>query len=169
MNFFDRLKWLLFGVKEVEDVIYFGKCRNVKTPTRGTEFSAGLDFFVPETFETTIVDPGKRILIPSGIKVNLIGSHFEDHALIFFNKSGVASKQGMLVGACVVDADYQGEVHLNLFNCSDEPVTISGGMKLTQALLLPVVYAKMIELPVDHLFEEETTRGAGGFGSTGSK
>lgn len=168
MNFFDRLKWLLFGIEEAPAVLFFGKTKKVKSPTRGTELSAGLDFYVPDTYEETVVQPGKRVLIPSGIKVNLIDSNLEDHALIFFNKSGIASNQGLLVGACVVDADYQGEVHLNLFNCSDEPVTITPGMKLVQGILLPVTYARIFEMPIDLLFSKSTSRGTGGFGSTGS-
>ena len=58
------------------------KLRNVKTPNRGTEASAGIDFYVPEDFETTILKSGESILIPSGIKV-----HFLDNEAFFLHKN----------------------------------------------------------------------------------
>jgi len=71
------------------------KLRNVKTPSRGTSASAGIDFYVPEDFETTTLKPGQSVLIPSGIRVQIP----RGYALIAFNKSGVAVKQGLSVGA----------------------------------------------------------------------
>jgi len=79
------------------------KLRNVKTPSRGTEQSAGIDFFVPEDFETSELQPGESALIPSGIKAHVPNGY----ALIAFNKSRVSVKQGLSVGACVVDEDYE--------------------------------------------------------------
>jgi len=137
------------------------KLREVKTPNRGTEVSAGIDFYVPEDFETKVLAPGQSVLIPSGIKVRVpIG-----YALIAFNKSGVSVKQGLSVGACVVDEDYDGEVHLHMINTSDKDQTISTGQKLVQFVLIPVSYTNvevLYELP-----QRVTQRGAGGFGSTG--
>ena len=88
------------------------KIRDVKTPIRGTEGSAGIDFFVPEDFPKDLctIQPNERFFIPSGIKANVP----DGFALIAFNKSGVALKKGLLVGASVVDSDYQGEIHLHL-------------------------------------------------------
>ena len=85
------------------------------------------------------------------------------------NKSGVALKKGLVVGACVVDSDYQGEIHLHLINTSDKPVRIQPGDKLTQFLLIPVDHCLVEVVNEGDLFEEETTRGSGGFGSTGVK
>lgn len=143
------------------------KIRNVKTPTRGTIGSAGIDFFVPDDYPNSLckIGPGDRFFIPSGIKANVP----EGYALIAFNKSGVALKKGLMVGACVVDSDYQGEIHLHLVNTSDQPVTIEAGDKLTQFLLVPVNHCPVDVVDVDELFCEETTRGTGGFGSTGVK
>ena len=81
------------------------KVRNVKTPNRGTSVSAGIDFYVPEDFETVTLNPGQSVLIPSGIKAQVP----RGYALIAFNKSGVAVKQGLSVGACCVDEDYTGD------------------------------------------------------------
>ena len=143
------------------------KIRNVKTPTRGTIGSAGIDFYVPDDYPPSLctIKPGDRFFIPSGIKANVP----EGFALIAMNKSGVSMKKGLMVGACVVDSDYQGEIHLHLINASNKHVTIEPGDKLTQFLLVPVSHCAVDVVDVDKLFDEETTRGAGGFGSTGVK
>ena len=107
--------------------------RGVKTPTRGTKHSAGIDFYVPDDFEGIEVSPGQKAFIPSGIKVNVPAGH----ALIAFNKSGVALKKSLFVGACVVDEDYQGEIHLHVVNVGDKTTMISPGEKLVQLVLLP--------------------------------
>ena len=141
------------------------KIRNVKTPTRGTNGSAGIDFFVPEDYPNSLrrVMPSGRFFIPSGIKADVP----EGYALIAFNKSGVALKKGLMVGACVVDSDYQGEIHLHLVNTSSEVVTIEPGEKLAQFLLVPVDHCPIEVVSPNQLFAEETERGDGGFGSTG--
>ena len=143
------------------------KIRNVKTPRRGTEGSAGIDFFVPDDYPNSLrrVEPGERFFIPSGIKANVPTGY----ALIAMNKSGVALKKGLMVGACVVDSDYQGEIHLHLVNTSNKSVTIEPGEKLTQFLLIPVDHSMVEVVDPNDLFEDETERGAGGFGSTGVK
>jgi len=140
------------------------KIRDVKTPTRGTPQSAGLDFYIPNewTMDNPIW-PGQSVFIPSGVKVNVP----KNHALIAFNKSGVALKKGLDVGACVVDEDYQGEIHLHLTNVSREKIRLTAGEKIVQFVLLPVNYAEVEVVEEDQLFDEQTERGSGGFGSTG--
>ena len=140
------------------------KIREVKTPIRGTEQSAGIDFFVPYDFEETTVSSGGAVFIPSGIKVNVPAGH----ALIAFNKSGVALRKTLSVGACVVDEDYQGEIHLHLYNFGNETTTIKPGEKLVQMVLVPVFYDNIEEVAEESLFKTETQRGSGGFGSTGN-
>jgi len=160
----------------------YTKIREVKSPSRGTEQSAGIDFFVPAEWnngEPYSVEPGGRVLIPSGIKVNVPSGY----ALIAFNKSGIASKTGMVVGACVVDEDYQGEVHINMIN-TNQPThhhdgtvyatnpgyaTITPGDKLVQFILVPVNYTNPEEVSMEELYSEVSERGEGGFGSTGLK
>ena len=137
------------------------KLRNVKTPNRGTAASAGIDFYVPEDFETVSLKPGESVLIPSGIKVQVP----RGYALIAFNKSGVAVKQGLSVGACCVDEDYEGEVHLHMINTSNKDQVIATGQKLVQFVLIPVAYFDVEE--VEEIQSRNTERGAGGFGSTG--
>ena len=141
------------------------KIRDVKTPTRGTQGSAGIDFYVPNDYPNSLrrVAPGERFFIPSGVKANVP----EGYALIAMNKSGVALKKGLMVGACVVDSDYQGEIHLHLVNTSNDDVTIEAGEKLTQFLLIPVDHCEVDVVNESDLFSHESDRGAGGFGSTG--
>lgn len=141
------------------------KVRDVKTPTRGTEGSAGIDFYVPNDFPANLqlIEPGERYLIPSGIKVNVPWGH----ALIAMNKSGVATKKSLIIGACVVDSDYQGEIHMHLINVGNYPTKVVPGEKLVQFLLVPVNHCDVVEVEEESLFEFETVRGAGGFGSTG--
>lgn len=140
------------------------KVRNVKTPTRGTDLSAGLDFYIPEDFKVSQIWPGERINIPSGIKARIP----RGCALIMFNKSGIATKYQLQVGACVVDEDYQGEIHLHVMNVGKEVVILKPGMKLVQGLVMPVLYVGVEVLESeDELFPQLTERGQGGFGSTG--
>jgi len=139
------------------------KVRDVKTPTRGTDKSAGIDFFVPNNAEPFIVQPGESACIPSGIKANVPPGF----ALVVFNKSGVALKRSLAVGACVIDEDYQGEIHLHVYNFGTETKTISKGEKLVQMILLPVFYDSIEEVDITNLFPRESARGEGGFGSTG--
>jgi len=160
----------------------YSKIRDVKSPARGTSQSAGIDFFIPNEWnngEPYAIPPGGRVLIPSGIKANVPSGY----ALIAFNKSGVATKTGLLVGACVVDEDYQGEIHINMVN-TNQPnetfngvayasdsghVTINPGDKLVQFILLPVNYSNPEETTLEELYTNTTERGEGGFGSTGDK
>mgnify|MGYP003705946701 CR=1 FL=1 len=149
----------------MNEQLQVAKVRSVNTPNRGTEGSAGIDFYVPSDFATMTVAPGESCFIPSGIKANVPSGY----ALIAFNKSGIALNQSLDVGACVVDSDYQGEIHLHLFNVGQKSVEIAGGDKLTQFLLVPVDHCPVTVVDENSLFEESTIRGSGGFGSTGIK
>lgn len=153
---------------------FFTKTRPVKSPTRGTAESAGIDFFVPEDFQETEVRPGSSILIPSGIKC----AYPPGHALILFNKSGIATKYKLTSLACVCDSDYQGEIHISLINVGKDPVFIGPGMKIAQFILVPVSLAQPTEVDSEDLLWKEwsqmngrqqisSERGDGGFGSTG--
>jgi len=140
------------------------KVRNVKTPDRGTPGSAGIDLFIPNDFVTTIINTNESILIPSGIKVNIPTGH----VLVAMNKSGIAVKKSLLIGACVIDEDYQGEIHIDLKNVGESAQTLTAGDKVIQLICLPVNYVSIEEVQSeDELFNGETTeRGSGGFGST---
>ncbi len=145
----------------------FLKIRDVKSPTRGTPKSAGIDLFIPNDFPHTELKSGESVLIPSGIKLNVP----ENHVFIAMNKSGIATKRHLQVGACVIDEDYQGEIHIHLTNVGDSTSSIGGGDKIVQCLLLPISYAgvEVVETEEELFGGEVTERGDGGFGSTGIK
>jgi len=161
----------------------FSKVRDVKSPTRANPTDAGIDWFVPrempaEDFEAKnknwnayvmstkiVLLPHGRACIPAGIHVNLD----EGMALIAANKSGVATKKGLIFGAQVIDSDYQGEVHISVINTTSDNVEIPLGSKIIQFLYMPVSLDMPTETPFDELYTEETSRGAGGFGSSGDK
>lgn len=145
--------------------IKFLKVRDVKSPAYGTSFSAGIDFFVPNEFPETTLEPHEAVSIPSGIKAVLPANT----VLIAHNKSGVALKKRLQVGADTIDEDYRGEIHLHVYNTSNSPVTISPGEKILQIVLTPVIYADLQQIN-DEEFKAipPTSRGEGGFGSTGT-
>jgi len=141
------------------------KIRDVKNPIRANSDDAGIDFFVPNTLESYTVEPGDSVMIPSGIKVNVPSGH----ALIAFNKSGIATKKNLQVGACVVDVGYQGEIHIHLTNVGMDTQTIHPGDKVVQFVLVRLGNPDVEIVPVEFLYDRMSTRGSGGFGSTGTK
>lgn len=174
-----------------ETTLKFTKVRNVKSPCRAHPTDAGIDFFIPEdlTKETIdekteltrssvmlnidngfvksmILEPKQSVLIPSGIKVKVP----DGYMLQFNNKSGVASKKGLIVGASVVDVGYEGECHIDVHNVSSRSQVINAGDKIVQAILIPVSFAMPEEVAsVEELYAgSKSERGEGGFGSSGT-
>lgn len=161
----------------------FAKVRDVTSPVRGTSKAAGIDFFVPNggNNEGFILRPGADVLIPSGIKMNIP----EGYMLMAADKSGVvtsacasigagrkpkpeAFESIVILGAKIVDEDYQGEIHIHLINVGLTKVRIKPGMKIAQFILVPVSYEGLEEVPESELFSESSERGDGAFGSTGA-
>lgn len=142
--------------------INFAKVRDVKSPLVSTTGSAGIDFFVPNDFIDVALMSGEDILIPSGIKMNLP----EGKVLISFNKSGISTKKKLIIGACVIDSDYQGEIHIHLINYSNTVAKIQAGDKIAQFILLDFHQVELLETHESDLFNKESQRGSGGFGST---
>lgn len=114
------------------------------------------------------MEPHSKILIPSGIHANL-----PDHIFLKAeNKSGIASKRGLIFGASVVDTDYQGEIHINLMNVTDNHVIIEAGEKIVQfvPMFQPIMNHVLEYESLDDLYKnKKSDRGAGGFGSSGEK
>ncbi len=134
---------------------------NAIIPTYGSEYAAGADLYacIPDSIT---IEPGETKLIPTGLAMELpIG-----YAGLIYARSGLASKKGLApankVG--VVDSDYRGEVMVALHNHSLVPATIDAKERIAQLVITPYIAA--VFNTVDNL--DETTRGAGGFGSTGS-
>jgi len=145
----------------------FVKIRDVKSPSRAHPTDAGIDYYVPNDFSAICLSPGQSVLIPSGIKVEVPFGY----AAIFMNKSGVASKKHLLVGAQVIDTFYSNEVHIDLHNVGNADVIISPGDKIIQLILFPVAQCGIMEIKEEELYKDFQIqyRGENGFGSTNRK
>lgn len=174
----------------------FIKVREVVSPNRANQNDAGLDFYVPtnltsedihskneadregygldipfsENFVRHIaLQPGHRILIPSGIKGLL---EPPTSMLMAANKSGIATKKGLLFTAEIVDSPYVGEIHIGVYNASQEIQVIEAGQKLVQFIHVPVYITEPEEIQQEEFYSESQmwgSRGDKGFGSSQTK
>jgi dUTP pyrophosphatase len=131
-------------------------------PTYATAGSAGLD--LRACLDAALVlEPARAELIPTGLAI-----HVEDPGLaaVILPRSGLGHKHGIVLGNLVglIDSDYQGQLMVSCWNRSREPFTIRPGERIAQLIVVPVV---QVELDVVEDFAA-TTRGAGGFGHSGS-
>lgn len=133
-----------------------------KVPTYGSEFAAGADIYAAID-ETVTINPGETKFIPTGLAMEIP----EGYAGFMHARSGLASKRGLApankVG--VIDSDYRGEVMVALHNHGTEAQTVEAGERIAQMIIAPYVTANFILS--DSL--DDTVRGEGGFGSTGTK
>lgn len=118
-----------------------------------------------------ILAPHARVLIPSGIRV-LIDP--KDSMLMAANKSGVATSQGLIYTAEIVDSPYVGEVHIGIYNTNPEQTVIplQVNKKIMQFIHVPVILSTPVEITPKQYYELEKdwgTRGSAGFGSTDNK
>ena len=154
--------------------IKFYKLReNAKLPVRAHKTDAGMDLFYCPNGDKSIcmADDGEYCipsrsssLISTGLKTEIP----EGYMLEIKNKSGIASKRQLVVGACVVDPGYNGEIYVNLHNIGVETQVVKPGEKIAQAVLVPIVHCGIEEATEDNL-NGGSTRGDGGFGSTGDR
>ena len=130
-------------------------------PAYQTELSAGVDLQAALTEGSIELPPQQRAAVPTGLFIAMP----EGVEAQIRSRSGLALKTGLTVANApgTIDADYRGEIKVLLINLGTEPVTIVHGMRIAQMIIAPVLQVA-IE-PVESL--DETTRGAGGFGSTG--
>ena len=131
-------------------------------PKYETSGSSGMDISANLDKEVEIF-PGEKAIIPSGFSLS-IPQGFE---IQIRPRSGLAAKSGISVlnTPGTIDADYRGEIKVILINLSKEKFTVQNGMRIAQMIVSPVVQAKLEE--VEEL--PKTSRGSGGFGSTGIK
>ncbi|MBI1762216.1 MAG: dUTP diphosphatase [Acidobacteria bacterium] len=125
-------------------------------PRRGSAFAAGADLHCVEAFT---LQPGARKAVPTGLALAIPPGYYGRVA----PRSGWAAKHGIDTLAGIIDADYRGEVLVLLINLGDQPFTAAAGERIAQLIIeraAPCAYEWANEL-------DETTRGAGGFGSTG--
>ncbi|MDL2399008.1 dUTP diphosphatase [Rhizobium mayense] len=131
-------------------------------PAYETKGAAGMDLRAAvEAGATLTIAPGKRALVPTGFIIE-IPEGFEAQIR---PRSGLAFKHGItcLNTPGTIDSDYRGEVKVLLVNLGEEPFDITRGMRIAQMVIAPVTQARVMEIAI----VSETTRGAGGFGSTG--
>ncbi len=131
-------------------------------PERATCGSAGLDLFACVE-GSVVLRPGQCVLIPTGIAVELPS---RDLVAFIFARSGISVRHGVALanGVGVVDSDYRGEICVGLRNFGDESYVIEAAMRIAQMVVMPVCSLPLVQ--VEAL--SETTRGSGGFGSTGA-
>ena len=135
---------------------------NHKLPTYETLSSAGMDLRAYISAPITI-EPMERAVVKTGLFIELpLGYEAQVRP-----RSGLAAKKGVTVlnAPGTIDADYRGEVGVILINFSSEPFTVENGERIAQMVIAKHERAEWQEVEV----LSETSRGAGGFGSTGIK
>ena len=139
-------------------------------PVRANPSDAGLDLrWTPtEAAESVLtIEPGGSVLVPTGCTFGIPHGYMMEVK----NKSGVAYKRQLLVGACVVDSGYEGEVFVNLHNLGKETQYLAPGDKVAQAVVVPVVHARFVASGSPDIYDwypiTISNRGTGALGSTG--
>jgi len=139
-------------------------------PLRANPSDAGLDLrWTPSEASETVMTvlPGESVVGPAGFTFGIPHCYMME----IKNKSGIAYKRQLLVGACVVDSGYEGEVFVNLHNIGEEPQHIEPGDKIAQAVVVPVVHARFVASESPDIYDwypiTISSRGTGALGSTG--
>ncbi|MED5369865.1 MAG: dUTP diphosphatase [Myxococcota bacterium] len=132
-------------------------------PAYQTEGSAGMDLRAA-LGEELVLQPLQRVAVPTGLRIELPHG-YEGQVRA---RSGLAYKKGLAVinGPGTIDWDYRGELKVLLTNLDPEPQTIAPGERIAQLVVVPVVQAEVVEVAE---ITSTTERGAGGFGSTGTR
>jgi dUTP diphosphatase len=132
-------------------------------PSYQSEHASGLDLLAAVPTEAPLViEPGRHAAVPTGVTIALPpGTEAQVRP-----RSGLARNHGVTVlnAPGTIDADYRGEIQVLLINHGAEPFAITRGMRIAQLVIAPVTRAEFHE--VKEL--GGTTRGSGGFGSTGA-
>jgi dUTP pyrophosphatase len=131
-------------------------------PAYQSEAAAGLDLMAAVAADAPVtIGPGQRALIPTGLTIALPeGTEGQVRP-----RSGLAARHGVTVlnSPGTIDADYRGEIQVILVNFGQESFTVTRGMRIAQLIIAPTVQVTICETAR----LDETTRGVGGFGSTG--
>ena len=147
-------------------IIEYKKVRTgAQVPVRSNPSDAGLDVFACLD-EAVSLAPMQSLIIPTGLKFGIPHGYM----LQVMNRSSVAAKRGLVVGAHVIDSGYDGEVFINIHNISNQHQVLRDGMKIAQLVMIPVVSFRPYEIGEDTLYQKPITisdRGDGALGSTG--
>jgi|TARA_R110000822_G_scaffold194933_2_gene333164 dUTP pyrophosphatase len=147
---------------------YFKLRDSAQDPVRANPSDAGLDvFYCPSETTTGLVIPsGASVVVETGLKFGVPHGFM----LEVKNRSSMASKKQLLVGACVIDPGYNGELYVNLHNVSNDDKSIRPGDKIAQVVMIPIIHFRARKLMTDTLYDSPicvSNRNTGGFGSTG--
>ena len=136
---------------------------NAIIPKRATQGSAGMDLCACIDAPLTLAG-GETAVIPTGIAISLPSNEM---GAFVFARSGLAIKHGigLLNSVGVIDSDYRGEIKVGVINQINESYTIEPGERIAQLVVMPVCLLD----PVEVCDLDNTARGEGGFGSTGTK
>tara|TARA_R110000824_G_scaffold273123_1_gene461629 strand:- start:579 stop:1043 length:465 start_codon:yes stop_codon:yes gene_type:complete len=139
-------------------------------PLRANPSDAGLDLrWTPHEPSESVfsITAGQSVLIPTGCKFAIPHGYMME----IKNKSGIAYKRQLLVGSCVVDSGYDGEVFVNLHNIGTETQYLEPGDKVAQAVIVPVVHARFVATGNPNIYDwypiTISDRRDGALGSTG--
>jgi dUTP pyrophosphatase len=135
--------------------------KEIPMPEYATEGSAGLDLRACID-HPQVLNPGETMLIPTGMAVFIENSQW---AAMLLPRSGLGHKHGVVLGNLVglIDSDYQGQLMVSCWNRGNTPFTIEIGERIAQMVIVPVIQVKF-DIVEDFT---ESSRGEGGFGSTG--
>ena len=135
-------------------------------PARANPSDAGLDvFYSPDKPVSVALNPGDSKIFETGLKFGVPHGYM----LEVKNRSSIAAKKSLIVGACVIDSGYDGEVFINLHNVGNSLQIVAPGDKIAQLVLAPVVHFRPMETSEDTLYTYPMTisgRGDGALGST---
>ncbi len=136
-------------------------------PVRANPSDAGLDLcFNPTDGKPVWIDPRQSLVLQTGLKFGIPHGYM----IQIMNRSGNSAKKGWMVGACVVDSGYNGEVFVNLHNVTGVGRFIQPGEKIAQGVVIPVMAVRFLETNQDNLYDWHpitiSERGDGALGST---
>ena len=145
---------------------YFRIRNSAQPPRRANPSDAGMDLaYAPDSGEPVTIRPGESMICATGLKFGVPHGYM----LQIMNRSSIAARRSLIVGAHVVDAGYDGEVFINLHNVGQDVQVIQPGERIAQAVLIPVVPVNPVEYEWDDLYSRvrvHSSRGDGALGST---
>ena len=147
---------------------YYRTRGDVLPPSRSNPSDAGLDvYFCPADKKPVMIKPSGNEILGTGLKFGVPHGYM----LQVMNRSSMASKRCLVVGAHCVDSGYNGEIFIDLHNIGDTVQLVEAGAKIAQLVLVPIVSFRAVESKQDKLYDSSpitiSKRGGAGFGSTG--
>ena len=152
-------------------ILEYSKVRDkAREPNRANPSDAGLDiFFCPEDNKPVVLRTNENRILPTGLKFGVPHGYM----LQVMNRSSMAAKNNLVVGAHCIDSGYDGEVFIDLHNVGLVEKILKPGEKIAQLVLVPVVHFRAVENTDGTLYDKEpitiSNRGSGALGSTNNK